>query len=176
MTAGVGSLGLYALLTQPPLRRERPRWRDVVVGLGSAAALYGIFQVGDRVARRILPSGAREIDDIYQLRTAAPRPRIATALAIVIGPGEELFWHGLVQRSLQPRFGRVGAALVTCGIYGGIHLVSENLTLTGAAGVAGLFWSLLYAREQRLPGLIISHVAWDIWIFLIAPTVPLRPS
>jgi membrane protease YdiL (CAAX protease family) len=50
--------------------------------------------------------------------------------------------------------------------------VSENLTLTGAAGVAGLFWSLLYAREQRLPGLIISHVTWDIWIFLIAPTVP----
>jgi membrane protease YdiL (CAAX protease family) len=65
----------------------------------------------------------------------------------------------------------VGAALVTSGIYGGIHVVSENLTLTGAAGVAGLFWSLLYAREQRLPGLIISHVAWDIWIFLIAPTV-----
>jgi len=41
--------------------------------------------------------------------------------------------------------------------------------------VAGLFWSLLYAREQRLPGLIISHVAWDIWIFLIAPTVPSPP-
>ncbi len=170
MTAGVGSLGLYALLTQPALRRERPRWRDVTVGFGSAAALYGVFQVGDRMARWMLPTGAREINDIYQLRTAAPRPLIAAALATLIGPGEELFWRGLVQRSLQPRFGRLGAALVASGLYGGIHVVSENLTLTAAAGVAGLFWSLLYAREQRLPGLVISHVAWDIWIFLIAPT------
>jgi len=172
MTLGVGGLGLFALLSQPGLRQERPRWRDVGVGLGSAAALYGIFQVGDRVSRRILPAGARDIDAIYQLRTAGSRPRIALALATAIGPGEELFWRGLVQQSLQPRFGRLGAALVTSGIYGGVHLVSENLTLTGAAGVAGLFWGLLYAREQRLPGLIISHVAWDIWIFLIAPTVP----
>ncbi len=52
----------------------------------------------------------------------------------------------------------------------GIHVVSGNLTLISAAGVACLFWSLLYAREQRLPALIISHVAWDIWIFLIALT------
>jgi len=170
MTLGVGGLGLLALLSQPALRHERPRWRDLGVGLGSAAALYGIFQVGDRLSRRILPGGARDIDAIYQLRTAAPRPLIATVLATVIGPGEELFWRGLVQRSLQPRFGRMGAALVASGIYGGVHVVSENVTLTGAAGVAGLFWGLLYAHEQRLPALIISHVAWDIWIFLIAPT------
>jgi CAAX protease family protein len=170
MTLGVGGLGLFALLSQPALRHERPRWRDAAIGLGSAAALYGIFQVGDRAARGMLPAGAREIDAIYQLRTAAPRPLIAAALATTIGPGEELFWRGLVQRSLQPRFGRLGAALLTSGVYGGVHLVSENLTLTGAAGVAGLFWGLLYAREQRLPALIISHVAWDIWIFLVAPT------
>jgi membrane protease YdiL (CAAX protease family) len=55
-------------------------------------------------------------------------------------------------------------------MYGAIHLVSENLTLTGAAATAGLFWGALYAREQRLAPLIISHVSWDIWIFLIAPT------
>lgn len=173
MMLGVGTLGLFALLTEPALRRERPRWRDAAIGLGSAAALYGIFQVGDRAARWILPSGAREIDAIYKLRTAAPRPLIAVALATAIGPGEELFWRGLVQRNLQRRFGRLGAALVASGIYGGVHVVSENLTLTGAAGVAGLFWALLYAREQRLSGLIISHIAWDIWIFLIAPTVRL---
>lgn len=171
MTLGLGGLGLFALLTQPGLRRERPRRRDLAVGIGSAAALYGIFQVGDRLARRILPGGGRDINAIYELRTAAPRWRIALVLATVIGPGEELFWRGLVQRNLQSRFGRTGAALIASGIYGGVHLVSENLTLTGAAGVAGLFWGLLYAGEQRLPALIISHVAWDIWIFLIAPTV-----
>jgi membrane protease YdiL (CAAX protease family) len=81
-----------------------------------------------------------------------------------------LFWRGLVQRSLQPRFGRVGAALLASSVYGGIHLVSENLTLTGAAATAGLFWGMVYAVEQRMAPLIVSHVAWDIWIFLISPT------
>ena len=114
--------------------------------------------------------GDREIGQIYELRAQAPKAAIATALALAIGPGEELFWRGLVQRSLQARFGRIGAALVASSIYGGIHLVSNNLTLTGAAATAGLFWGSLYVVEQRMAPLIVSHVAWDIWIFLIAPT------
>lgn len=170
MTLGVGGLGAYALAAEPALRRERLRGRDVLGGLLSAASLYGIFQAGDRMARRIMPAGDREIAGIYQLRTAAPRPAIATALALAIGPGEELFWRGLVQRGLMRRYGRIQGTLIASSIYGAIHLVSENLTLTGAAATAGLFWGAIYAREERMAPLIISHVAWDIWIFLIAPT------
>jgi uncharacterized protein len=170
MTLGVGALSGYALLAEPALRDERPRLRDLASGLGSAAALYGIFLVGDRVARRIMPAGEREIGSIYELRTAAPRPAIAAALALVLGPGEELFWRGLVQGTLQRRFGRLRGWLFASSIYGGVHLVSENLTLTGAATTAGLFWGALYARDQRLAPLIVSHISWDIWIFLVAPT------
>jgi membrane protease YdiL (CAAX protease family) len=75
-----------------------------------------------------------------------------------------------VQRRLMRRFGRLRGTLLASSIYGGVHLVSANLTLTGAAATAGLFWGALYAREQRLAPMIISHVSWDIWIFLIAPT------
>ena len=161
MTLGVGGLGAYSLITEPALRRERLRLKDFVTGLGSAAGLYAIFQVGDRLARRIMPAGDREIAGIYGL---------------VIGPGEELFWRGLVQRRLMRRFGRLRGTLLASSIYGGVHLVSENLTLTGAAATAGLFWGAVYAREDRVAPLIISHVAWDIWIFLIAPTVKVMPS
>jgi membrane protease YdiL (CAAX protease family) len=170
MTLGVGGLGAYALAVEPAMRRERLRIRDLARGLGSAAGLYVIFQIGDRMARRIMPAGDREIAGIYALRTAAPRPAIAAALALVIGPGEELFWRGLVQRGLMRRYGRIRGTLIASSIYGGVHLVSANLTLTGAAATAGLYWGALYARDQRLAPLIISHVSWDIWIFLIAPT------
>jgi membrane protease YdiL (CAAX protease family) len=170
MTLGVGGLGAYALATEPAVRRERLRIRDFATGLGSAAGLYVIFQLGDRMARRIMPAGDREIGRIYELRSAAPRSAIATTLALVIGPGEELFWRGLVQRGLMRRYGRVRGTLIASSIYGAVHLVSENLTLTGAAATAGLFWGTLYARDQRLAPVIISHVSWDIWIFLIAPT------
>ena len=170
MTLGVGGLGAFALVTEPALRRERFRLRDLAAGLASAAGLYAIFQVGDRMARRIMPAGDREIAGIYQLRSAAPRAAIATTLALAIGPGEELFWRGLVQRRLMQRYGRVRGTLIASSIYGAVHLVSENLTLTGAAATAGLFWGALYARQGRLAPLIISHVSWDIWIFLVAPT------
>src|ERR1700720_746259 len=170
MTLGVGGLGAYALAVEPALRHERPRLRDVFKGLGSAAGLYAVFQVGDRMARRIMPAGDREIAAIYQLRKAAPPEAIASVLALVIGPGEELFWRGLVQRGLMRRFGRLRGTLLASSIYGAIHLVSANLTLTGAAGTAGLFWGAVFAREQRMSPLIVSHVSWDIWIFLIAPT------
>ena len=170
MTVGVGGLGAYALATEPSLRRERLRPSDLIKGLGSAAALYGIFRLGDGLARRIMPAGEQEIDAIYELRGGASRARIAGALALVIGPGEELFWRGLLQRRLTRRYGRLAGWLLASSIYGGVHLVSTNLTLTGAATTAGLFWGGLYAREQRMAPLIVSHIAWDIWIFLIAPS------
>jgi hypothetical protein len=170
MTLGVGGLGAYALLVEPDLRKERLRGRDILTGLASSAALYGIFQIGDRLARRIMPAGEREIGDIYALRSAAPPAAIAGALATLIGPGEELFWRGLVQRRLQHQFGSLRGWLLSSSVYGAIHLVSANLTLTGAAATAGLFWGAIFAREQRMAPLIVSHVTWDIWIFLIAPT------
>jgi hypothetical protein len=51
-------------------------------------------------------------------------------------------------------------------------VVTGNLTLTGAAGVAGAYWSALAAAGMPMGALIVSHVAWDVWIFLVAPTAP----
>ncbi len=155
-------LGAMAVANEPELRRMRWRRGDVVFGLGSAAVLYGIFNVGDRIARALLPRGSKEIQDIYALRTLAPPEEIAARLATVIGPAEELFWRGFVQR----RAGGLAAAAA----YGGVHLVTGNTTLVGAAAVAGIYWGLLRALGMSMPALITSHIAWDIWIFLLAPT------
>ncbi|GAC1654944.1 MAG: hypothetical protein NVS9B1_07030 [Candidatus Dormibacteraceae bacterium] len=176
MAVGVAGLGAFALYANPALRarRQRPRLvRDVGVGLGTAAALYGIFRVGDRFARAVMPNGAGDIDEVYARRKSAPKWFIAPALALLIAPGEELFWRGLVNGYLMQRLGRVAGSAVGAVIYGGIHLITGNLTLTGAAGIAGAFWSLQYLFEDRLPSNVVSHIAWDIWIFLIQPTIDL---
>ena len=130
--------------------------------IGSAALLYGIFTFGDQLARRVMPRGEDEIRDIYALRQAAPKDEIALRLATVIAPAEELFWRGFVQR-------RAGGLAAAAG-YGGAHLVTGNTTLIGAAAVAGVYWGLLRRLGMSMPALITSHIAWDIWIFLLAPT------
>jgi len=170
MTATGAILGALAIAGDPSLQRPRVRPKDVALGVGIAAGLYAIFQVGDRVARRVLPAGDQNIGDIYALREVRPKDEIALRLAAVIGPAEELFWRGLLQRSLAKRTGGTRAALVATAAYGGAHVVTGNPALVGAATVAGLYWSVLARLGAPMSALVISHVVWDIWIFLVAPT------
>ncbi|MBI2762661.1 MAG: CPBP family intramembrane metalloprotease [Chloroflexi bacterium] len=164
------SLGSLALLTSARARGARVRLWHIPLGLLSAGILYVTFEIGDRFARRYVPQGDAQIRDIYSLRALRPRREIATRLATVIGPAEELFWRGLVQAALMRRFGRWRGAALAAGAYGGVHVTSGNFTLIGAAGVAGAHWCALYAAGVPLGTLIVSHVAWDVWIFLVQPT------
>jgi membrane protease YdiL (CAAX protease family) len=170
MTAAGAVLGGLALLAEPSLRRPRLRGRDVALGLASASVLYATFRLGDRLTRRFLPGGDRQIREIYALRELEEPSLTALRLIAVVAPAEELFWRGLVQNALMRRYGRWrGAAMATLA-YAGAHVSSGNLTLIGAAGVAGAHWSALYAARVPMSALIVSHSAWDVWIFLIQPT------
>jgi membrane protease YdiL (CAAX protease family) len=169
------TLGSLALATSRPARRVRIGPREVVLGLASAGALYATFQVGDRFARRFVPGGDAQIRDIYTLRTIRPKEEIALRLGTVIGPAEELFWRGLVQAALMERYGRWRGAAMAAMAYGGVHVVTGNFTLFGAAGIAGAHWCALYAAGVPLGALVVSHVAWDVWIFLVQPTGEITP-
>jgi tetratricopeptide (TPR) repeat protein len=162
MTATGLVLGGLALAMNRDARRLRIGLGEIGLGLATAAGLYGIFRVGDTVARQVMPRGGEEIGDIYALRSLRPKEELAARLGLVIGPAEELFWRGFVQ-------GRTGYVTATA-LYGGAHIVTENATLVGAATIAGAYWGFLRAIGVPLGALVVSHVAWDIWIFLVAPT------
>jgi membrane protease YdiL (CAAX protease family) len=166
------ALGTLAVAAEPGLRETRPKPKDLAAGLAAAGGLYAIFRVGDQMARRIMPTGGQDIDEVYALRRLRPVAEIAARLAFVIGPAEELFWRWFLQRRLARRFGRWRGAALAASAYGGAHLVTANPTLTGAAATAGAYWSALAAAGLSMPALIASHVAWDLWIFLVAPTGP----
>jgi hypothetical protein len=170
MTATGAVLGSIALLRRPALRRLRPRPRHVVQGAAIAAGLYAIFQLGDAAARRVMPDGADDIDAIYALRAGHNPRAIAVRLALIIGPAEELFWRGFVQGGIARRRGPWPAAALGSAAYGAMHVASGNPTLVGAAGVAGAYWSVLAALGVDMESLIVSHVLWDIVIFLLVPT------
>jgi uncharacterized protein len=170
MTATGLALGGLALAAEPELRRTSIRGRDVAAGLASAAGLYGVFLLGDRAVGRLLPKGSQEIGDLHALRDLRPNGELAARLALVIGPAEELFWRGFVNRRLARRLGDWPAAAIGSAAYGGAHVVTGNFTLFGAAGVAGAYWSALSAAGMPMGALIVSHAAWDIWTFLVMPT------
>ena len=170
MTATGIVLGGLALVANPRLRRTRIGALEVAIGLASAAALYGTFKLGDRFARRFVPGGDAQIRDIYSLRELAPRQETAVRLVMIIGPAEELFWRGLVQEALMRRYGRWTGAAMAAVAYSAVHVTTGNFTLMGAAGIAGAHWCALYAAGVPIGALIVSHCAWDVWIFLVQPT------
>lgn len=175
MTAtGIG-LGTLALAANLSLLRTRIGRREVAFGFGSAAVLYGTFKLGDRFARRYVPGGDRQIRQIYGLRELRPRQETALRLVAVIGPAEELFWRGLVQEALMRHYGRWRGAALAAVVYSSVHVTTGNFTLMGAAGVAGAHWCALYAAGVPMGALIVSHSAWDVWVFLLQPTGEIEP-
>jgi membrane protease YdiL (CAAX protease family) len=166
-------LGGAALATDAEVREARPTTKDLATGAAIAAALYAVFTVGDKAARVIMPSGAEDIGEVYALRTLRPKGEIAARLAGIVGPAEELYWRGMLQSELTRRHGAVKGAALATAAYSGVHVCTRNPTLIGAATVAGAGWSALRALGVSMPALVVSHIIWDIWIFLVQPTQPL---
>lgn len=84
-------------------------------------------------------------------------------------PWGETLLAGLVQWGLARRLAlRLGWA-VASGIYGGVHSVAANPMLVVAALAAGGFWGLLYLRVGRIAPLVVSHIVWDLTVFLVFP-------
>jgi membrane protease YdiL (CAAX protease family) len=170
MAAGTGGLGALALAARGAFPfEEGARLEDLAVGLGASAALYGVFALGRVVSSLVFPLAARQIEAVYLLRAQAPPWVIATLLVFVIGPGEELFWRGLVQWGLVRRWGAGRGWAAAALLYGLVHLSAANVMLVVAATVAGAFWGFLYLRIGRIAPLVVSHVVWDVTVFLLLP-------
>lgn len=147
------------------------RLRHLWVGIGSALVLYGIFWIGKEAANFLFAFAPGQIASVYATKTQLDAVLIGFLLVFLMGPAEEIYWHGFVQRRLVGRYGATTGVLGTAAVYALVHAASLNPMLILAAGVCGLFWGLLYQREQSLIPLIISHSLWDLMIFVLFPMV-----
>jgi hypothetical protein len=141
----------------------------IMAGVAGALLLYVIFVIGGWASKAILPFAGNEIAGIYELRGATPRWVLILLLAGIIAPCEEIFWRGLVQSSFSFRFGEVRGWLLMAGAYALVHIWAWNLMLLGAALVCGLFWGFMVYRLKSLVPAIISHVLWDLAVFVFYP-------
>lgn len=143
--------------------------RKAVCGLGAAALLYGLFFLGRFVSVRLLTFAAGDIQAVYGLKAGSSPLRIALLLAFVIGPGEEFFWRGTLQRAWSARLGRTPGFILATLLYTLVHVASGNVMLVSAAAVGGLFWGFLYLRTNSVLLTAVSHTAWDLAVFILFP-------
>ena len=141
----------------------------IVIGFASAAILYLIFFIGDFITRWIFAFAQDEIFNIYRFKGDASLLRITLLMFLIIGPGEELFWRGYVQRVLSKKYGSAPGFFLAAGLYTFIHISSGNPMLVLAAFVCGIYWGWIYMRKGSLILNIVSHVVWDIAVFVVFP-------
>ncbi len=143
--------------------------KKLMWGLLSAVFLYLVFFAGNFFSNILFSTADIEISGIYDFKGDASKLRIFALLLLVIGPGEELFWRGFLQHQLMRRFKPVYGFIIATLLYTLVHVLTGNFMLVMAAMVAGLFWGWMYYRFKSIAVNIISHVVWDITIFLILP-------
>jgi len=151
------------------LKVEKP-WLQFFAGIAIAFTLWGIFWTGDKLSSVLFDFARPKVDAIYSMKDGFPAWVIAILLLSVIGPAEELFWRGFVQRSFSKISNPDLAFLLTTCIYALVHIWSFNFMLVMAALVAGTVWGFLYRLNPKfLPALIVSHALWDALVFIILP-------
>ena len=163
------AIGAYAIVVQRAELEDLllPTVADVAIGVVAAGVLYGVFWAGNAILRRWLPAVAAQVDDLYDVRSVRRPARLPiTAVLLLVGPCEELFWRGLVQE-------RAGFVVALAG-YAAVHLWERKAVLVLAAVVGGAFWGVLFSWRGTLVAPLVSHALWDLAVVVWRPLVPSR--
>jgi membrane protease YdiL (CAAX protease family) len=143
----------------------RATWGDV--GVGTAWGLAGQLLIVPLVYVPLhllfdfdsddISGPAREITD----RAAGPVGVILLILIVGIGAPivEEIFYRGLLQRSMIRRFGPVAGIAITAVLFGAAHF--EPLQFAALALAGALFGTLAY-RTGRLGPSIFAHMVFNL--------------
>ena len=145
-------------------------WKIALTGILMAAVLWSVFWVGDKVSSWIFDFARPQVDMIYGIKSGISPVLLSFILVFLIGPAEEIFWRGYVQRTLSEKTGKNVGFVLASLIYAGVHVPSCNFMLVMAALVAGLVWGLFYRLyPEKFAAVIISHALWDAAVFVWFP-------
>ena len=145
-------------------------WQSFVAGIFIAAALWGVFWLGDKISSMMFGFEKSQVANIYSMRDGHNKWLIAMLLLLIMGPAEEIFWRGYVQKTLQTIINPNAGLIIGVILYSLAHIWSFNFMLIMAALVAGLVWGAIYRFfPKSLPALIISHSLWDVMVFVVFP-------
>ncbi len=103
---------------------------------------------------------------MYRIEGLNPWTFIIPAVAMALSSGifEELLFRGVLFRSVEDMFGSWVSLAVSSLVFGGVHLMNPQGTLTGAIYIsieAGLLLAAAFMLTRRLWLCIGFHIAWN---------------
>ena len=145
-------------------------WTEMLMGVCIAVVLWGVFWLGDKCSQWFFHFARPQVDLIYGIKGGTSPTVIGLLLLFIIGPAEEIFWRGFVQRKISERFSPNVGFLLATAVYTLIHVPSLNFMLVMAAMVCGIAWGGLYRLfPQHFTAIVLSHALWDAAAFVWFP-------
>ena len=91
--------------------------KKAILGLVFALILFMIFYFGNYLLGILYSGAGVEIKRVYDFKQNASDLRILILMLLIIGPGEELFWRGFVQRRLEIKKGKKSGLVLATALY-----------------------------------------------------------
>ncbi len=141
------------------------RWRDLPVGvLWGAVGQVSILPLVYLPMRWLTDITQEEFSEPAQsMADKATSPVAVVLLVLIVGVGapivEEIFYRGLLQRSLVRRLGPVWGIGIASVTFGAVHF--QPLQFPGLA-LVGVLFGLLAHRSGRLGPAIVAHVVFNM--------------
>ena len=167
MTGSALTLSVFATLFNPGWWRE-VKWSlpNVLLGIGIAVALWGVFWLGDKVSSWMFDFARPQVDSIYGMKEGESPWLLAALLLLLIGPAEEIFWRGYVQRTLSKRWNPNAGFVVATLIYALVHAGSCNFMLVMAALVVGRHGARFTVSFRTALPLLSCLMQCGMWRYL----------
>ncbi len=166
----VGGLALLTGVIETSGRFDTP-WA-VLLGVTAGAGLYAATAAFMALAGR-WPPLARHTSKLYESRSDVTLPVAVLVSAILVAPGEELLWRGVVLEVLRDGVGSPGwlAPVVGWLAYVVANAVSGSVPILLGAVVGGAVWTALAVLTGGVVASIACHVVWTA-LMVALPPVP----
>ena len=171
MTFSGATLTIYSTWAAPGWWKDiRFDLTNIFLGLLIAAALWGVFWLGEFFSTLIFDFARPQVDMIYGMKEGENPVVLTLLMLLIIGPAEEIFWRGYIQKHLSQKWNPNIGFIVTTLVYSLVHISKMNFMLIMAAAVAGFIWGLLYRLyPEKFGAILISHAIWDCAVFIWFP-------
>jgi len=169
MVPAMSALGVLALLTgRPVLSGDLGVVSAAGLGLGAGLLLYA-GTVAFMFVFRGWPFLARQAGKLYEQRGGLPLTAALALAMLVVAPGEEGLWRGVVQPVLADGLGEVAGTAVAWAGYVGANALSGSLPVVLGAVVGGAAWAGLALWTGGILAGLLCHCVWTGLMILRPP-------
>jgi uncharacterized protein len=166
-TAAMLFLISYSILHEE-LEDKASFFKYLLLGSLSGVILFGVFFLGNALIELLNLPFTKEISNLYKRLSPTILWHYIVLLLVII-PGEEIFWRGFIQKRIQKASNVTTSVIVASILYASAHIYSGSFMLAFSALISGIFWGYLYAWKKSLPLVIVSHLIFDLFLFVIYP-------